>query len=88
MVELGSHFDDPWLRALLLAPNLKSFMTVTSFEAPDFRELQPMMEKPALSVRMTFSADPNPGLPTDHFSGSAVVFLSTVSFTTRTASLR
>ena len=84
----GVEFDDPWLRALVLAPNLKSYMTVTSFEAPDFRELQPMMEKPALSIKMTFSVDPNTVPTSDRFSGSAVVFLSTVNFMTRTASLQ
>jgi uncharacterized protein YcbK (DUF882 family) len=86
--EDGNALEDPWLRALVLAPNLKSFMTVTAFEAPDFRQLSPMMEKPAITVKMTFSADPNTTPPPDHFSGSAVVFLSTVNFLTRTASLQ
>jgi uncharacterized protein YcbK (DUF882 family) len=87
-VAIGNFVDDPWLRALVIAPNLKSYMTVTSFETPDFRELRPMMEKPTLFVKMTFSTEPNTDLPSDHFSGSAVVFLSTVNFLTRTASLQ
>jgi hypothetical protein len=38
---------------------------------------------------MTFSPDPNPGLEHDHFSGSAIVFVSTVSYySTHTASLQ
>jgi uncharacterized protein YcbK (DUF882 family) len=86
--QAGDHFDDPWLRALLLAPDLQNYMTVTSFAVPDFRQLRPMMEKPQLSVRMTFSLDPQVGLATDHFSGNAVVFLSTLVFPTRTASLQ
>jgi hypothetical protein len=61
---------------------------VTSFDVPDFRQLRPMMEKPVVSVRMTFSQDPQVGIATDHFSGSAVVFLSTLAFGTRTASLQ
>jgi hypothetical protein len=47
-----------------------------------------MMEKPDISIRMAFSPDPQLGMATDHFSGSAVVFLSTVTFVTRTASLQ
>jgi hypothetical protein len=87
-VKVGDRFDDPWLRALVVAPDLQNYMTVTSFDVPDFRQLRPMMEKPVLSVRMTFSQDPHIGLATDHFSGSAVVFLSTLAFGTRTASLQ
>jgi uncharacterized protein YcbK (DUF882 family) len=86
--QFGTSPDDPWLRALVVAPNLKSYMTVTSFETPDFRELHAMMEKPASTLKMAFSSDPNAGLASDHFSGSAVVFLSTVNFLTRTASLQ
>jgi uncharacterized protein YcbK (DUF882 family) len=86
-VKVGDRFDDPWLRALVVAPDLQNYMTVTSFDVPDFRQLRPMMEKPVVSVRMTFSQDPQ-GLATDHFSGSAVVFLSTLAFGTRTASLQ
>ena len=37
---------------------------------------------------MTFSADPMLGLEHEHFSGSAVVFVSTVTYTTRTAALQ
>jgi hypothetical protein len=46
------------------------------------------MVKPASSVMMTFSADPNRGLSQDHFSGGAIVFLSTITYPTRTASLQ
>ena len=54
----------------------------------DFRGLEPMMQKPASSVMMTFSGDPMPGLEHEHFSGSAIVFVSTVTYTTRTAALQ
>ena len=37
---------------------------------------------------MTFSADPHLGMVADRFSGSAVVFLATATFTTQTASLQ
>jgi hypothetical protein len=86
--KVGDVFDDPWMRAVVVAPDLQNYMTVTSFDAPDLRQLRPMMEKPVVSVRMTFSSDPQLGTATDHFSGSAIVFLSTVNFMTRTASLQ
>jgi hypothetical protein len=37
---------------------------------------------------MTFSSDPQLGMTTRKFSGTAIVFVSTVTFGTRTASLR
>jgi hypothetical protein len=37
---------------------------------------------------MMFAADPNPGLDHEHFSGAAIVFVSTVNYPTRTASLQ
>jgi hypothetical protein len=37
---------------------------------------------------MTFSDDPHRGMRTDRFSGAAVVFVSTTTFTGRTAALR
>jgi hypothetical protein len=46
------------------------------------------MVKPASAVLMTFSVDPNPGLDHEHFTGAAIVFVSTVSYPTRTASLQ
>ena len=45
------------------------------------------MVKPADSVLMTFAADPQPGLTQDHFSGSAIVFVSTVIYPLHTAAL-
>ena len=37
---------------------------------------------------MTFSEDPYLGMTTNSFSGSAVVFVSTVTYTMQTAALR
>ena len=37
---------------------------------------------------MTFATDPQPGLDNDHFSGSAIVFMSTVTYPLRTAELQ
>jgi uncharacterized protein YcbK (DUF882 family) len=80
--------EDPWLRALVLAPNLQEFMTSAPLGQPDMRDLQPLMEKPAAVVTMSFGADPNPGMTTDRFSGNAVVFLNTTDFAKRTAALQ
>jgi hypothetical protein len=63
-------------------------MTATLMGAPDFRGLSGFMQKPSSSVAMTFSDDPDHGLTADRFSGNAVVFVETVTFTTRTAFLQ
>jgi hypothetical protein len=83
-----AHFRNPWLRAVVLSPSVHRFLTTASLGAHDLRTLAAQMVKPASSVMMTFSADPNPGLEHEHFSGAALVFVSTVSYSTHTASLR
>jgi hypothetical protein len=84
----GEPFDNPWMRAAILAPSLARHMTVSPMGAPDYRSLDVFMRKPTTSVTMAFSADPNPGLMTDRFSGQAVVFVNTTTFSNRTAMLR
>jgi len=87
-VQNGEPFNDPWLRALILAPSLSRAMTAVPVGAEDYRGLAVFMRKPTYTVAMTFSADPNPGLRADRFSGQAVVFVATTSFISRTAMLR
>ncbi len=55
-----------------------------------FRRLAQFMKKPGSAVLMTFSSDPHLGMTDDQFSGSAVVFPTTVTFgaVRRTASLQ
>ncbi len=84
----GAVIDDPWLRAVMLSPNVNRFLCITALGARDFRSLAELMVKPANSVMMTFAADPDAGLAYDHFSGSAIVFVSTVTYPIRTADLR
>jgi len=84
----GVRVDDPWLRAIVLAPSVDRFLCITALGARDFRSLAALIGKPASSVMMTFSADPQLGLAQDHFSGSAIVFVSTVTYPLRTAELR
>jgi uncharacterized protein YcbK (DUF882 family) len=80
--------EDPWMRALLLAPNMEEFMTSMALGPPDMRELTPMMQKPDSVIAISFGDDPNHGMATDHFGGSAVVFLNTTAFAKRTAALQ
>jgi uncharacterized protein YcbK (DUF882 family) len=84
----GASFDNPWLRAVMLSPSVRRYLITLLLGDPDYRALAALMEKPASSVMMTFAAEPNPGLTADRFSGSAVVFVSTVTYGTHTASLQ
>ncbi len=87
-VHAGVYRDSPWLRAIVLSPSVHRFLTTLALGAHDATALTALMVKPTSSVVMTFSTDPNPGL-TDHFTGSAVVFLTTVTYQpTHTASLQ
>ena len=87
-VKTGARLENPWLRAMLVAPSVHRFLTTLALGTRDFRALAALMVKPRSAVMMTFAADPNPGLDHDHFSGPAVVFVSTVSYPTRTAILQ
>jgi uncharacterized protein YcbK (DUF882 family) len=84
----AQNHNSPWLRAVVLSPSVHEYLTVTMLGPHDFRGLEPMMLKPASSVMMTFSANPMLGLEHEHFSGSAIVFVSTVTYATRTAALQ
>lgn len=86
-VAAGTQFDDPWLRAVILAPSLRTSLTTTFYGEPDQNGPQPLMAKPGSTIAMTFSDDPSNGLQNEHFDGGAVVFLATVTFQ-RTAALR
>jgi uncharacterized protein YcbK (DUF882 family) len=87
-VKVSERLDNPWLRAIILSPSVHRFLSTLAFGARDVTYLASLIVKPASSVVMTFSADPNRGLSQDHFSGSAIVFLSTITYPTRTASLQ
>jgi uncharacterized protein YcbK (DUF882 family) len=87
-VKVSERLDSPWLRAVILSPSVHRFLSTLAFGARDVTYLASLMVKPASSVMMTFASDPNLGLSQDHFSGSAIVFLSTISYPTRTASLQ
>jgi hypothetical protein len=84
----GQQFNDPWMRAMIVAPSAGAFMSTSLLGTTDFRTLSPYLQKPASSVMMTFANDPHLGLSTQRFTGTAVVFVSTITFSRRTAALR
>jgi uncharacterized protein YcbK (DUF882 family) len=84
----GQRFNDPWLRAMIVAPSAGGFMSTSLLGASDYRTLSPYLHKPQSAVMMTFTQDPHLGMTTNRFAGTAVVFVSTVTFNQRTASLR
>jgi uncharacterized protein YcbK (DUF882 family) len=81
----STEMDNPWLRAIVLSPSIGRYLTTLMLGAEDFRSLAALVEKPKNSVMMTFGVEPNPGLTDDRFSGSAIVFVSTVTYQTHTA---
>jgi hypothetical protein len=83
-IKTGIRLENPWMRAVVLAPSVHRFLTTLALGTRDFRTLAALMVKPRRSVMMTFAADPNPGLDHDRFSGAAVVFVSTVNYPART----
>jgi uncharacterized protein YcbK (DUF882 family) len=85
----GQHADSPWLRAAMLTPSVTDFMTSTRLGELSPAWLHDLLHKPEQSVLMSFSADPQLGMVTERFTGNAVVFLATATFTAQTtASLR
>jgi uncharacterized protein YcbK (DUF882 family) len=84
-IKTGIRLENPWMRAVVLAPSVHRFLTTLALGTHDFRTLAALMVKPRRSVMMTFAADPNPGLDHDRFSGAAVVFVSTVNYSATTA---
>jgi hypothetical protein len=75
-----------WLRAAMLTPSVSAELTVTQFGPTDQRSVRDLLYKPTEAVAMSFSDQPS--LQTDRFTGSAVVFLSSVKFRlAQTASL-
>jgi hypothetical protein len=86
----GANYDSPWLRAAMLTPSVSYDMTAEKSGRYDPRVFAALLQKPAASLLMTFSADPHYGMVASRFSGRAVEFLATATFTApqTTASLR
>jgi uncharacterized protein YcbK (DUF882 family) len=80
LTQAAERLDDPWLRGLVLAASVQNSLVVTQVGEPDFAGLTYFMKKPPSALLMTFSNDPHLGMTDEQFSGSAVVFPTTVTF--------
>jgi uncharacterized protein YcbK (DUF882 family) len=76
--------NDPWLNAVAITPSVWSYLSATQYGARDFRSLQPLLDKPAATIVMSFSADPYHGLNARQFDGAAIVFVRTTTFAAHT----
>jgi len=77
-----------WTRAMIVAPSVTTAMSVASIGDGDLTVLRAHFAKPQSVVAMGFSDDPQAGLVSDQFTGSATAKLETTSFAMRTAALR
>jgi hypothetical protein len=77
-----------WMRVMMLAPSASSSMNATVLGDADMTVMRVYFVKPPAAIAMTFSDDPQMGMVTDHFSGSATAKLATQSFVMQTTSLR
>lgn len=77
-----------WTRAMIVAPSVTTTMSVSAIGDGDLTVLRAHFAKPQRVVAMSFSDDPQSGLVSDQFTGSATAKLMTTSFAMRTAALR
>jgi uncharacterized protein YcbK (DUF882 family) len=80
--------NDIWMRVMMLAPSASTSMRATVLGDTDMTVMRAYFVKPQAAIAMTFSDDPQMGLQSDRFTGSATATLTTQSFVLRTASLR
>ena len=83
----ASKTNDAWMRVMILAPSASTSMSVTVLGDADLSLMNQHFVKPRAVIAMGFSDDPQMGLSSDQFSGSAIATLTTQSFVLRTASL-
>ena len=79
--------NDLWLRVELLAPSANKAMFTTVLGDTDMTLMRAYFVKPQAVVAMGFSDDPQMGLLSDRFTGSATTKLTTTAFVMQTASL-
>jgi uncharacterized protein YcbK (DUF882 family) len=84
----ASRSNDIWMRMMVLAPSASTSMNATVLGDADLTLMRVYFVKPQTAIAMTFSDDPQMGMVTDRFTGSATATLATQSFVLRTASLR
>jgi hypothetical protein len=80
--------NDIWMRAMILAPSASTSMSSTVLGDADLTLMREHFVKPQAAVAMSFSDDPQMGMVSDRFTGSATATLAVQSFLLRTASLR
>jgi uncharacterized protein YcbK (DUF882 family) len=80
--------NDTWMRVMMLAPSASTSMSATVLGDADMTLLSAHFVKPQAVIAMSFSDDPQMGMVSDRFTGSATAALATQSFVMRTASLR
>jgi uncharacterized protein YcbK (DUF882 family) len=84
----ASRTNDTWMRVMMLAPSASTSMSTTVMGDTDMTQMRAHFVKPQAVIAMTFTDDPQMGLLSDRFTGSATAPLATQSFALRTASLR
>jgi hypothetical protein len=84
----SSRGNDLWMRVMILAPSASSSMNTTVLGDADMSILRVYFTKPQAVIAVAFSDDPQMGMLSDRFTGSATARLATQSFVTQTASLR
>jgi hypothetical protein len=84
----ASRSNDAWMRVMILAPSASASLSTTVLGDSDMTLMRIHFVKPQAIVSMSFSEDPQMGLVSDQFTGSAVATLATQRFVMRTASLR
>ncbi len=80
--------SDIWMHAMILAPSVSTSMASTVLGDTDMTLMRTYFVKPQAAVTMNFSDDPQMGLLSERFTGSAMARLATTSFVVQTASLR
>jgi uncharacterized protein YcbK (DUF882 family) len=78
---------DIWMRAMILAPSATTAMSSTVIGDTDLTSMRAHFIKPQATVAMSFADDPQMGLLSDRFTGSATASLTTEAFAVRTALL-
>jgi uncharacterized protein YcbK (DUF882 family) len=78
---------DIWMRVMILAPSASTAMSSTVIGDNDLTSMRAHFIKPQATIAMSFADDPQMGLLSDRFTGSATASLTTESFAMRTALL-
>jgi uncharacterized protein YcbK (DUF882 family) len=78
---------DVWMRVMILAPSATTSMSATVLGDTDMAEMRKHFAKPQVTIAMRFSDDPQMGMVSDRFTGTATAKLDTRSFAMQTASL-